>query len=138
MREFVRVFKLQIEEKAAIALASDDVILLWMIRWAAMVPSRYMIGRDGRTPYERRRGRKCKIPVMPFGESVWYKQLKEKKERQGKLWNNQQGVLEDNKKIHAQLLLRLYFDLSPGTKNATEQRKTQRNGEKRRETERNR
>ena len=55
-REFVRVFKEQIEHRANITLECDDEIVPWMIRWAAMVPSRYLVRRDGRTPYERRRG----------------------------------------------------------------------------------
>ena len=34
--------------------------------------SRFLVGKDGRTAYERRRGRKCQIAVVPFGERVWY------------------------------------------------------------------
>ena len=55
-----------------------------MIRWAAMLYSRYAAGRDGRTPYERRRGRPCRLPIVCFGEKVWYKELRVGKERQNK------------------------------------------------------
>ncbi|MDA8582757.1 reverse transcriptase domain-containing protein [bacterium] len=84
VREFVRVFKQQLEDKAKMVVAPDDVIVLWMIRWAAMIPSRYLVGRDGRTAYERRRGRRCKMPVVPFGESVWFRQLKDNQKRSKK------------------------------------------------------
>ena len=39
------------------------------------------VGKDGRTSYERRRGRACRAPVATFGEKVWYKQIREQKER---------------------------------------------------------
>ena len=82
VREFVRVLKEQIEGKTNVMLQCDDVIIQWMIRWAAMMVSRYMVGKDGRTSYERRRGRACRVM---FGEKVWYKQIREQKERKDKI-----------------------------------------------------
>ena len=84
VREFTRVLKDQLEEKAKMQLKPDDTIVFWMVRWAAMLCSRYLVGKDGRTAYERRRGRRCKIPVVAFGEKVWYKKLRETKERKDK------------------------------------------------------
>ena len=81
VREFVRVFKIQLEEKAGADIASTDVILQWAVRWAAMVCSRYLIGEDGKTGFERRRGRPCILVVVPFGEKVWYKEVREGKHR---------------------------------------------------------
>ena len=52
-----------------------DTIVLWLIRWAAMLVSRYVVGKDGRTPYERKRGRKCRTPTCKFGEQVFYREL---------------------------------------------------------------
>lgn len=84
IREFVRVLKDQVEEKASIKLECAEVLTAWMVRWAAMVCSRYLVGKDGLTAYERRRGRKCKTPVVAFGEKVWYKELRANKERRDK------------------------------------------------------
>ena len=42
-----------------------------------MVYSRYKVGEDGKTAYERQKGRKCKLEVVPFGEFVRYKKLGE-------------------------------------------------------------
>lgn len=93
IREFVRVFKEQVEEKASVKMESSDVILLWAVRWAAMNCSRYLVGKDGRTPYERRRGKKCRVPVVCFGETVWYKEIREAKERKEKLLSEwQEGI----------------------------------------------
>ena len=70
VREFVWVLK---EGKTNVKLKCDDVIIQWMIRWAAMMDSRY----------ELRRGRACRAPEATFGENVWYKQIREQKEAQG-------------------------------------------------------
>ena len=45
----------------------------WLVRWAAMLLSRFGKGKDGKTPYERQRGRKCELELVPFGEVVWYR-----------------------------------------------------------------
>eukprot|EP00973_Karenia_brevis_P000835 115507-Karenia_brevis.AAC.1 len=84
VREYARVLRSQVEENAEMKLKCDDVLTLWMIRWAAMICSRYVVGRDGRTAYERRRGRRCNLQVVPFGERVWYRQIREYKERKDK------------------------------------------------------
>ena len=72
VREVVRLLEEQIEGKTNVKLKSDDVTIQWMIRWAAIMVSRYMVGKDGRTSYEWRRGRACRAPVAMFGERVWY------------------------------------------------------------------
>ena len=85
VRDFVRVLKGQIEENTGGHIETDDVIIQWIVRWAAMLCSRYLVGKDGLTAIERRRGRKCKVPVVPMGESVFYKEIRSKKERSQKL-----------------------------------------------------
>ena len=49
----VKVYKDQLEVRACVKLQATDVILLWLVRRAAMAYSRYKIGEDGKTPYER-------------------------------------------------------------------------------------
>ena len=39
-----------------------------------MVPSRFRVGKDCKTAYDRRRGRPCNIPTQKFGEQAWYKE----------------------------------------------------------------
>ena len=81
VREFTRVFKFQIEGLARIEIESTDNILQWAVRWAAMVCSRYLVGADGKTGWERRRGRPCRLPVVRFGEKVWYQQIRDGKQK---------------------------------------------------------
>ena len=84
VREFVRVLKEQVEDNAKIKIECAEALTAWMIRWAAMVCSRYLVGKDGLTAYERRRGKRCKTPVVAFGEKVWYKELRVQKDRKDK------------------------------------------------------
>ena len=84
VREFAVVLKDMMEHKAKITVEQEDIVVPWMVRWAAMLISRFKVGNDGKTGYERRRGRKCNIPVVPFGETVWYKLVRETKERKDK------------------------------------------------------
>ena len=81
VREFVRVLREHVQDKAEVELGASD----WMVRWAAMMVSRFLVGKDGLTAYERRRGRKCRIPVVAFGKKVWYKEIRPGKERANKL-----------------------------------------------------
>ena len=37
-------------------------------RWAAMALSRFKVGKDNNTAYERQRGKRCRIDTVPFGE----------------------------------------------------------------------
>ena len=74
--EFVKVFKDQIEFKANMTLDPQAKVMQWLVRWAAMAYNRYKRGPDGKTAYERQKGRKCRIEVIPFAEKVMYKRLK--------------------------------------------------------------
>ena len=77
----MKVLKSQLEENTGVTIEGKDNITQWMIRWSAMLPSRFMVGKDDKTAYERRRGRRCEIPTEVFGEKVWYKELKAKSEK---------------------------------------------------------
>ena len=83
-REYARVLKEQLEHRAKCKLEANAAIVSWLIRWAAMVHSRYAVGKDGLTPYERRRGRRCRTPMARFGEVVWFKELRHAKNQKDK------------------------------------------------------
>ena len=70
IREFVLILKDVIETKAKMKINGNMALAPWMMRWAAMNVSRFQVGTDGMTAYERRRGRKCRVPMVCFGESV--------------------------------------------------------------------
>ena len=75
------MFNYVIETKTRVKVRSNDPILMWAIRWAAMVTSRYLVGKDGRTAQERKRGRRCRTPIATFGEVVWYTPMAKSREK---------------------------------------------------------
>ena len=84
VREYTRVLKEQVEACAGVQLDPGMTLTEWMVRWAAMLYSRFAVSTDGLTPYERRRGRPCRVPVVCFAEKVWYKELRVGRERREK------------------------------------------------------
>jgi hypothetical protein len=54
-------------------------VMQWMVRWAGMAHTRFKRGSDGKTAWEKMRGNERGIEVVPFGELVWYKKLKEER-----------------------------------------------------------
>ena len=72
------------EQKAKVKLNLENNICQWMVRWAATMCCKYMVGKDEKAPYERKRRKKCNLIVVPFGERVLYKQIREGKGRRTK------------------------------------------------------
>ena len=73
VRDQVRVMKLHLEERLGRKVLEDEPVMAWMIRWAAMARSRYKKGQGGLTPYQRQKGRRCELEVVPFGEVVMFR-----------------------------------------------------------------
>ena len=71
IRDQARVLKDQAEYRAGGKVKADSDVMQWLIRWAAMVQTRCKKGPDGETAYQRMKGRKCTLEVVPFGEKVW-------------------------------------------------------------------
>jgi hypothetical protein len=63
----------------------DGDVAQWMVRWAAMVQTRFKVGSDEKTAWQRMKGSQCGIEVVPFGEAVWWRKLKESGELQNKM-----------------------------------------------------
>ena len=68
-------FASQIEDAIDDKIPLDCNLIPWIVRWADICYSRYAVGKDGRTAYERLRGRSRRAVVVPMGEKVWYKNL---------------------------------------------------------------
>ena len=54
-------------------MLQDEPVMPWLIRWAAMSVSRFLVGKDCKTAYERQKGNKCDLGVVRFGETVLYR-----------------------------------------------------------------
>ena len=76
VQEKTRAIRHQIEANIKQKLHIDSPIMIWLVRWAAELISKYNPGEDGRTPYERIRHEKCAVALLFFGETVLYLQMK--------------------------------------------------------------
>ena len=66
----VRVIRSQLEGSLKAQLKEDEPILAWIPRHAANCINRYRILDDGRTPEQRRTGKKWKRATVSIGEKV--------------------------------------------------------------------
>jgi hypothetical protein len=69
----VRTMKDALEHKLQVVIPPDHAIMTWIIEYAASLLRRCLISNDGRTPYEKIKGRPSRRQVAVFGEKVWYK-----------------------------------------------------------------
>ena len=49
-----------------------DAVVVWLVRYCGRMLNRFRRGTDGKTVYERRKGRAFQRKVPPFGEKILY------------------------------------------------------------------
>ena len=65
-----RALKLGLENRLGIELKDEDKIMEWIYVHAAFLVTRYQLGHDGMTPWERLTGRTWHRPAVEMGETV--------------------------------------------------------------------
>jgi len=68
----VRTLKMALETRYQKKIGENHNILPWLVMYAGMLINICSIGEDGKTAYERRRGKSFKRDIPEFGESIWY------------------------------------------------------------------
>ena len=69
----VRTFKFALEKKLGVQISSTHPIMTWIVEHSAETLNRYHISLDGRTAYERVRGKAYKGEMIEFGRRVFHK-----------------------------------------------------------------
>ena len=69
----VRVMRSALEEKWAVQLHPRHPIFPWMAEYAAVLLNRLEISKDGKTSYERLKGKRAKVLGIEFGEKVLWR-----------------------------------------------------------------
>ena len=72
-----RTLKDAIESKIGEPLGQDHPMLPWIVEHSGTVITRYRIGKDGRTAYQRIKGKNPSNRVVPLEEKVLYLQPKQ-------------------------------------------------------------
>ena len=72
----VRVLKDAFEARLGKKVPSDHAALAWLVEFAAVLINRYEVGHDGKTPYERLRGKPSKLLGLEFGERLHFRRCR--------------------------------------------------------------
>jgi hypothetical protein len=69
----VRVMRDALEHRAAIKLTARHPLMPWVVEYAGYLLSRFEVSHDGKTSYERCKGKRAKTLGVEFGESILWK-----------------------------------------------------------------
>ena len=72
----IRTLKMYLEERIGYKIKVRSPIMAWLIRHASDTYNKHQVGSDGRTAYERLKGKRCRQYAVPFAETVMYLPLK--------------------------------------------------------------
>ena len=73
----VRTMGSCVEEKWGVQLGAEHVVWPWLVEYAGWLLTRAEVGKDGKTAYERSRGKRAKLPGVAFGEGVMWKRRRQ-------------------------------------------------------------
>ena len=68
-----RALKIDLKSRHKVELSVHDPLYAWLIKRVQWLLNRYMVKSDGRTPYEKRWGRKCTSAICSFGETCAFR-----------------------------------------------------------------
>lgn len=74
--EHARVLRSALQNRLGVALGCKHPVIAWLVEHAASCISRYHVGFDGKTAYERVKGKKFHQEIVEFGEKVMYRKGK--------------------------------------------------------------
>ena len=69
----IRSIRSALEERISEKLNIGDAIWPWLIEYSGYLLNRCEVGKDGKTAYERSKGKRAKISGIEFGETVLWK-----------------------------------------------------------------
>ena len=69
----LRVMKLAMEKRWKVTIPSSHPLLAWAAEYAGFLLNRFEVGHDGRTAYERLKGKKSTTLGVEFGEAVHWR-----------------------------------------------------------------
>ena len=69
----MRALKLAFESHIGQKIPSDHSVIPWLVEYAAVLLSRGQVSSDGKTPYERLKGKPANLPGLQFGERLLWR-----------------------------------------------------------------
>jgi hypothetical protein len=71
--EQVRVMRSALRHRVGRVFSAGHPVTMWLVEHAADVMTKYQVGKDGKTAYERIKGKAYKKEMVEFGEVVHYR-----------------------------------------------------------------
>ena len=68
-----RTMKLALEKRLGVSVPCNHPVMTWMVEHAAETLSRFQVSFDGRTAYERIKGKKYRGEIIEFGRNVYHR-----------------------------------------------------------------
>jgi len=72
VKGMIRTGQSALEERIGTVIDIESETMQWLVEYAGCLLSRYKVGTDGQTPYERIKAKKLKRPIVEFGERVLF------------------------------------------------------------------
>ena len=70
----IRSMKSQLDDRYMVRIAVEHPILTWLCEHTAYLLNRLEVGHDGKTAYERMKGKRATVLGVEFGETIMWKQ----------------------------------------------------------------
>jgi hypothetical protein len=100
----VRVLKLSLEERLGREVPASHCIVMFLAEYAAYLVNRLEVGKDGKTPWERSRGKSASVMGVEFGEKVMFKKkARDKNEKINARW--EKGIFVGARSCSGELLV---------------------------------
>ena len=69
----IRTMKSALDRRIGTDIGISAQVSPWLIEFASVLLNRYLVGKDGKTAYERRKGKKSKTLGLEFGELLHFR-----------------------------------------------------------------
>ena len=69
----IRILLLSLEARVGQTIDAKEPMVTYMPEYAAYLLNRLQVGKDGKTAYERTKGKRSTVLGLEFGEKVLYK-----------------------------------------------------------------
>jgi hypothetical protein len=73
VEQMIRVLKSGLQERWGLNITTFHPIIPWLVEYAAFLLNRFEVGRDGKTAYERSKGKTAKSLGLEIGEAVLWR-----------------------------------------------------------------
>ena len=73
VQNVIRTIKDCLEMRWKLKIESNSPVLAWLTEYSAVLVNRYQVGHDGKTGYERTRGKKSRMLGFEFGELMMFR-----------------------------------------------------------------